>query len=329
MTTELIITHSFAEGTLIEGMVRGDGSYEIVRGISGWRWFRSLNTCGIARSRDQLAKEWLINTAATALREAGFTVKVTIDNTPRPVAEREALLTERAEVRADMLAERAERRHTESENYHRRANELSDLIPMGQPILVGHHSERRALRDADNIHNWHGKGFELAREARRLDNAAESAVNHQAHRENPFVVARRLAKLESDRRDTQRRLDGFTRNFRNGRGEIYSTDVTVPASGDYRARLLERAANEDMQIEHWRAFLEVEKAAGRYNPVDVAAIKPGDRIKHGGMWNIVKKVNKSTITVVTDPGWNNKVKILDVTEHRPATTGAESGKDQA
>lgn len=325
MTTELNITHSFAEGTLISGGARGDGSYEILT-AHGWRWFRSLGVCGIRQSRDKLSKDWIINSTAEALRAAGFAVTVEIDNDPRPVADREAEKAEHMEARADMLAERAEKRANESNSYHDRAHQLSDRIPFGQPILVGHHSERRARRDANNIHNWRGKGFELGREATRLTNAAESAATYTQHRENPFVTARRLAKLEADRRDTQRRLDGHTRNFRDTRGEIYTTDVTPPASGGYRERLLIVAKDQDMQVEYWRAFLETEKAAGRYNPVDVAAIKPGDRIKHGGMWNIVKKVNKSTITVVTDPGWNNKVKILDVTEHRPAKTVIDESK---
>lgn len=313
----ITISHSYAEGTLIDGMTRGDGSYEIVTGL-GWRWFRSLNTCGIRHSRDRISKDWMINQTADALRAAGHDVDIQIDNNPRPVADREAEKAAHMEQRADMLADRADRRAGESASYHDRAHQLAERFPFGQPILVGHHSEARARRDADKVHTWHGKGFELDREAQRLAAAAESAATYIKHRENPYVAARRLLKLEAERRDTQRRLDGHTRNFRTTSGEIHSTDVTSPATGAHRERLLTIATDQDMQITHWKAFLEAEKVAGRYNPVDVSAIHKGDAIKHRGRWEIVKRVNKTTVTVVTDPGWNNKVEITNITEHRPA-----------
>lgn len=39
---------------------------------------------------------------------------------------------------------------------------LADSIPLGQPILVGHHSERRARRDVERIHDGMSKACELA-----------------------------------------------------------------------------------------------------------------------------------------------------------------------
>jgi hypothetical protein len=315
----LTITHSFAEGTLIEGMVRGDGSYEIVTGIQGWKWFRSLKTCGIIQSRDRISKSWLINAAAEKLRAAGFTVTVEVDDNPRPMAEREADRAAHMDERADMLAERAGRRGAESAAKLGRADQIAERFAGGQPILIGHHSENKARRDQDRIHNLTGQGLELRREAVRLADAAEGAADHMTHRENPMLVARRVEKLEADRRGVQRNLDGYTRNFRNGRGEIVSSDVTKPATGEWRERQLLVAADLDTQIAYWRAFLEQAKADGQYNPVDVAAIRPGDAIKAHGRWERVVKVNKATITVAVAPGWANKVKINEITEHRPAT----------
>lgn len=40
---------------------------------------------------------------------------------------------------------------------------IADNIPFGQPILVGHHSEKRHRRDIDRIHNGMSKGCELAK----------------------------------------------------------------------------------------------------------------------------------------------------------------------
>jgi hypothetical protein len=315
----LTITHSFAEGTLIDGMVRGDGSYEIVTSIQGWKWFRSLNTCGIIQSRDRISKSWLINAAAEKLRAAGFTVTVEIDDNPRPMAERETDRAEHMEERADMLAARSQRRAAAGEAAGATADRLAEAM-QGEPVKMDHYSAPRHLRDLDRVHNLTHKSIDLRREAARLANAAEGAADHMAHRENPMLVARRVEKLEADQRGVQRNLDGYTRNFRNGRGEIVSSDVTKPATGEWRERQLLIAADLDTQIAYWRAFLEQAKADGQYNPVDVAAIRPGDAIKAHGRWERVVKVNKATITVAVAPGWANKVKINEITEHRPATT---------
>jgi hypothetical protein len=319
--TTITITHSFAEGTLIEGMVRGDGTYDIVT-ANGFRWFRTLDTCGVAQSRDHMAKQWIVNAAATALRAAGHDVEIEIDNDPRPMAEREADRAERMEDRADRMDNRAQRRAAESDAARATADHLAEAM-QGEPIKIGHHSEGRHRRDLDRVHTLTHKAIDLGKEAQHAAHLAQSAATHMQHREDPMMVARRLERLAADRGRTQRALDGHTRNFRNGRGEIYTTDVTPPATGEHRERLVLIAADEDEQIAYWRAVLEQAQADGRYNPIDVAAIKTGDAVKARGRWERVAKVNKTTITVVTAPGWNNKVKILDITEHRPATAEAE------
>jgi hypothetical protein len=321
---KITITHSFAEGTLIEGMVRGDGSYEIVTAIRGWRWFRSLGVCGIAMSRDRMSKSWLIKAAVTALRDAEFEVDTQIDDDPRPVADREADRAARMEDRAERLTERAGRRAAESNAARDTADRLAEAM-QGEPVKMDHHSAPRHLRDLSRVHDLTHKAIDLGKQAAYAAEGAQSAATHMLHRENPMLVVRRVERLESDRRDVQRKLEGHTRNFRDNRGEIYATDVTPPATGEWRERLLLAAIDLDAQIAHWTTFLEQARADGRYSPVDVAAIRPGDkiRVRHG--WETVVKVNKTTITVQVDPGWDNKVKINEVIEHR-AAVAAESEK---
>ena len=62
---------------------------------------------------------------------------------------------------------KADRKRTAAENAQRRADaardkarKLADGIPLGQPILVGHHSEKRHRRDLNRIHG----GFERSRD---------------------------------------------------------------------------------------------------------------------------------------------------------------------
>jgi hypothetical protein len=92
---DLMIRHTHADGTLLEGSSKGDGVYEVLKGLRGWRYFPSIGAIGIRQSRDRVAKRGLINAAADALRAAGHEVTVEIDDTPR--------------ARADVLADQADR----------------------------------------------------------------------------------------------------------------------------------------------------------------------------------------------------------------------------
>lgn len=50
---------------------------------------------------------------------------------------------ERQEARRERYELRAERARQESDAAARQAEKIASIIPMGQPILVGHHSEGR------------------------------------------------------------------------------------------------------------------------------------------------------------------------------------------
>ncbi len=69
----ITISHTAADGTLVEGTSKGDGTNTILK-ANGFRWFRTLGLWGIAASRDRQPNEYKINRAADALRAAGHTV---------------------------------------------------------------------------------------------------------------------------------------------------------------------------------------------------------------------------------------------------------------
>ena len=63
----LTIEHTEAEGTLLHGTSRGDGSAEVVKRL-GWRWGRSIGMWFVPRSRDAAPKRPLIEQTADQLR---------------------------------------------------------------------------------------------------------------------------------------------------------------------------------------------------------------------------------------------------------------------
>ena len=84
--SELTITHTRADGTLIDGTSRGDGTGDVLK-AHGWRWSRHLGSWYVPQSRDRTVKTRLIDATAAQLRATGFTVTVDIDDQARPTAD--------------------------------------------------------------------------------------------------------------------------------------------------------------------------------------------------------------------------------------------------
>lgn len=111
----LTITHSHAEGTLIDGTSRGDGSNEILK-VQRWRWSRNLGSWYVPQSRDRRAKLAQIEATAVALRAAGFEVDLVIDDSYRPAAVVESDKITRQESRAEALDAKAHRKADAAES---------------------------------------------------------------------------------------------------------------------------------------------------------------------------------------------------------------------
>lgn len=81
---------------------------------------------------------------------------------------------ERKRARIERMLERAGRLEEFSKkNTLSLYGEASSGIPLGQPILVGHHSEKRHRRHLERIENRVRKGFEAGEKARELRSRAE------------------------------------------------------------------------------------------------------------------------------------------------------------
>lgn len=82
---------------------------------------------------------------------------------------------------------------TNAEKASREAREqsssMASIIPFGQPILVGHHSETRDRNYRERIHNKMRKGFELAKQAEEYRSRAASIESNSAiYSDNPQAV---------------------------------------------------------------------------------------------------------------------------------------------
>lgn len=86
----------------------------------------------------------------------------------------------RRAARIERLIHRASKLEAEGNARLEQARKITDMIPMGQPILVGHHSEKRHRKDIDRIHNGFSKGFGALKAAEECKRRAEAAWENGA-----------------------------------------------------------------------------------------------------------------------------------------------------
>lgn len=113
-------------------------------------------------------------------------------------------LVERAEERADRFEDYSDKRKVDADNAHAAVASICDGIPLGQPILVGHHSERHARKDAERIENGMRKAIKLWETSKYWQDRARSAITHAKYKERPDVRARRIKGIEADKRKSER-----------------------------------------------------------------------------------------------------------------------------
>lgn len=109
-------------------------------------------------------------------------------------------LVERAEERAERFEGYGESRAEDAARARDHVASIADGIPMGQPILVGHHSERHARRDAEKIENGMRRAVKMWETAKYWEDRAASAIAHAKYKELPAVRHRRIKGIEADMR---------------------------------------------------------------------------------------------------------------------------------
>jgi hypothetical protein len=101
-------------------------------------------------------------------------------------------------ARAAKLAGYAEANTAKAADAHAAAAAIADRIPFGQPILVGHHSEKGARRDAAKIHNGMLKSYEASQKAEAQAASAkeiEAQAKAAIYSDDPDAIEALAAKI--------------------------------------------------------------------------------------------------------------------------------------
>jgi hypothetical protein len=123
------------------------------------------------------------------------------------IGDEDSSLVDRAEQRADRFTDYSANRQADGDSADATAKGIMEHIPMGQPILVGHHSERHARRDQERIRQNIGKAVQMWKQSDYWTRRADAARSHARYKELPAVRARRIKTLEAEQRKMQKNSD--------------------------------------------------------------------------------------------------------------------------
>jgi phospholipid N-methyltransferase len=259
------------------------------------------------------------------------------------IGDEDVSLIERAKERAERFTEYSANRKEDAENAKKTVEAITSAIPLGQPILVGHHSERAARKDQERIENGMRKAVKMWDTSEYWKDRAKGAIRNAAYKKDPFATARRIKTIEAEKRKEERELSETqfclkawsdpnltlerAKNLANYHhsGEVTLKDGTKEWSAwsaledgkltfqEVREQSIPQFQERIKRAERWISHCENRLAYERELLGDSGGIAT-DRVKpevgggckcwvQNGKWLYIQKVNKVSVTVLDN--WDN------------------------
>ncbi len=166
---------------------------------------------------------------------------------------------EKIEARKARYAARAEKLRAQGQGQIARAEQIASFIPLGQPILVGHHSEGRHRSDLKKIQGGFERGFQAMEQAERLETKAENYGSGAISSDDPEAVSKLQAKL-AGLEEKQAVMKGMNAKARKAKEAApvpaYMLSNNNAEIGRYKARIAQ------LQAKAQEVSKEVEAAGG-------------------------------------------------------------------
>ena len=127
------------------------------------------------------------------------------------------------EARRERLLAGADRASQESENQWKRMDSIACHIPLGQPILVGHHSEKRHRRDIKTIDNAMRRSAEASKHAAELERRAAAVGTGGVSSDDPEAILKLKAQI-AEREGAQAEMKRINRALKKA-GDLNEVDM--------------------------------------------------------------------------------------------------------
>lgn len=104
---------------------------------------------------------------------------------------------ERQEQKKERYQERVEQAEQRSQAHYENHSKIASVIPMGQPILIGHHSEKRHRKDLERIDNEMRKSIQESEKADYYRNKVDNIDNSKViSSDDPKAIEKLQARIE-------------------------------------------------------------------------------------------------------------------------------------
>ena len=170
---------------------------------AGWKW---------APKQELFVAYWSVTNEDFCLAIAG------------DIMPEEMTMVERAELKADRLLVLAQKRSDQCIGYQKAANDLMLRVGNNQPILGGHHSQRKAEKTQLQVDRSIDKAEETAGAVTYWIWRARGVIGHANYKNNSRTVYNRIKTLLKDLRTNQKSLNDaansigaltIVKNFKN------------------------------------------------------------------------------------------------------------------
>lgn len=161
---------------------------------------------------------------------------------------------QRKQNRIDWAENQAAKNVQQSNSSYKRANDLGSIIPMGQPILVGHHSERRHRALLKRIDNAMRKSVESLDKAKHYANKAEAIENNTAiFSDDPNALDKLREKLKSleELQALMKNVNGAIRKYMNNPDGLIEVLIDL---GFNETRIIDLLTPDNVGFTGYRAF---------------------------------------------------------------------------
>lgn len=204
------------------------------------------------------------------------------------------------EQRRERLEARADHLRNEGEARVGRARSMADCIPFGQPILVGHHSEKRDRNFRAKIHNNFSKGFEAIKAAGALDARAASVGTGGISSDDPDALVKLKGEL-AECETTQARMIAANRIVRKfvkgdkdkGAAEIAALGIPLAAARAlFEPDFCGRLGFADFETKNNGA--NIRRIKGRIEELTRASQRETKETLHGGV-RLVENVEDNRV----------------------------------
>lgn len=272
-----------------------------------WVWSFRAYAYVLPRSLLPLTRTRRIEELKRAAEAAGVTLHIENTGEEFTEADRRRAREERLSTTAHRHQAAATKAAATADATEAASRSIRDGYPMGQPILIGHHSERRHRRDLDRAQSLDEKSVEADRIARRRRILAQGLRERLERGDDPVTLRLRIDRHEGEIRGINRHLEKWSSHALTSERDRLMLAVEI-----------DRAA---------LAHLEAEGKTVTYSRDNVAA---GDQvqIRYEPILYTVKRANAKSVKIDLHPltglSGTRTVTYSKVTARRRTTDQATS-----